>query len=1025
MQNHLLARFWRRAALMAVMAVGVISLQSGQLSAQQPPPNNPATGTPTIIGALRVGEVARVDTSSIADADGLTDTEFSYTWFADDDLLEEGAFFRAATSINEYALAPYDAGLTIKVQVHFDDDQGNSESLDVQATSTVAAVAPDAPPDLSGSLGDPGELDLSWPTPAVCDFTVVFDCWLDLDRTFSVGDGGSEITGYTVQWKLASGSWGVASHVSEAEVTTTSHTVAGLSASSTYTVRVLARNAVGAGTPSTEVTVSGTNLNVGPVVSGKAAPSFFETNPRDVETYIATDPESDTITWSLSGPDASFFSIADGVLNFDSAGDYEDPRDAGRNNVYEVTIHASDGSNSAVFHVTVVIQDVDETPLVAGPTTINVRGSTTAYVGRYGATDPEGFVTSWEPLSGVDAQHFEFSDAGDLSFTAVPDFDNPADTNGDNTYQVTVSASSDGDRGTRTGTLDAGVTVTDPNQVIRPPIIFGGGGGGGGSRGPTPSEADFEWTVEHDIEELDGGNDKATGLWSDGTTLWIADNSDGAGDAVYAYDPKTGERIEEREFELDERNRAPRGVWSDRTVIWISDSGQEKLFAHDLESGERLPERDLALAERNRDVRGIWSADGTMWALDGGKDSIFAYDLESGDLLGEYALDSSSGDPHGIWSDGVGVWVSDHVAKRLLAYRLPALPDGEEPDEHSALERVSDEDFKKLSGASNNSPRGLWSDGGVMYVADQSDDKVYTYNMPDAIDARLATLELSGVDIGEFDSAQTEYAGTAGDDVTETTVGAEASQSGAAILIEPDDDDDPENAHQVALEDVSEITVTVTSRDESRERVYRVLVGDPGQEVPDGPAPPCFRGAVATGFSLVVYAGGSVEELVDCAQSRHGTALYTLHDGSYVPYILGAPEFVNSSFGELFAGAPATTPLIIKSDGPPTADLVESITGDDPTPPWPECLRGEIATGFSLVLYQGGAIEELVACAESRNITALYTLHDGGYAPYILGAPEFVNRSFRALFTDGLPAITPLIVKSDGVSAAAATAGAP
>ncbi len=545
---------------------------------------------------------------------------------------------------------------------------------------------------------------------------------------------------------------------------------------------------------------------------------------------------------------------------------------------------------------------------------------------------------------------------------------------------------------------------------------------------PTSSEADFEWTVEHDIEELDGGNDKATGLWSDGTTLWIADNSDGAGDAVYAYDPKTGERIEEREFELDERNRAPRGVWSDRTVIWISDSGQEKLFAHDLESGERLPERDLALAERNRDVRGIWSADGTMWALDGGKDSIFAYDLESGDLLGEYALDSSSGDPHGIWSDGVGVWVSDHVAKRLLAYRLPALPDGEEPDEHSALERVSDEDFKKLSGASNNSPRGLWSDGGVMYVADQSDDKVYTYNMPDAIDARLATLELSGVDIGEFDSAQTEYAGTAGDDVTETTVGAEASQSGAAILIEPDDDDDddPENAHQVALEDVPEITVTVTSRDESRERVYRVLVGDPGQEVPDGPAPPCFRGAVALGFSLVVYAGGSVEELVDCAQSRHGTALYTLHDGGYVPYILGAPEFVNSSFGELFAdGVPATTPLIVKSEGPPTADPAGSITGDDPTPPWPECLRGTVATGFSLVLYQGGAIEELVTCAESRDITAIYTLHDGGYFPYILGAPEFVNRSFRALFTDGLPAITPLIVKSDGVSPAAATAGAP
>ena len=31
-----------------------------------------------------------------------------------------------------------------------------------------------------------------------------------------------------------------------------------------------------------------------------------------------------------------------------------------------------------------------------------------------------------------------------------------------------------------------------------------------------------------------------------------------------------------------------------------------------------------------------------------------------------------------------------------------------------------------------------------MYVADASDGKVYTYNMPDAIDARLAALTLSG-----------------------------------------------------------------------------------------------------------------------------------------------------------------------------------------------------------------------------------------------------------------------------------------
>ena len=240
---------------------------------------------------------------------------------------------------------------------------------------------------------------------------------------------------------------------------------------------------------------------------------------------------------------------------------------------------------------------------------------------------------------------------------------------------------------------------------------------------------DFEWNVTRDIDDLGSGHDKPSGTWSDGATLWVLENGDGADDAVYAYDLATGERVEDREFELDEANRAPRGVWSDRTVIWISDSGQEKLFAHDLESGERLPERDIALADRNRDARGIWSDDETMWVLDGGKDSLFAYDLATGELLAEYALDPANDDPRGLFFDGVTFWVSDHGEKRIFAYRLEAGEDGED-----ALARNRDEEFPNtvLSRAGNNSPRGLWSDGDVMYVADESDARVYTYNMPDA-----------------------------------------------------------------------------------------------------------------------------------------------------------------------------------------------------------------------------------------------------------------------------------------------------
>ena len=586
---------------------------------------------------------------------------------------------------------------------------------------------------------------------------------------------------------------------------------------------------------------------------------------------------------------------------------------------------------------------------------------------------------------------------------------------------IEVSASHDGD-------AIGSVTITI-TEVPLPPVIFTGGGGGGAS-GPTPSDLDFEWNVTRDIEELDAGHGDPTGAWSDGVTLWLLENGSGADDAVYAYDLESGERVEELEFELDAGNLAPRGLWSDGSTTWISDSGKDKLFAHDLASGERLPDSDLALHPDNDDPRGIWSDGATMWVLDGRDNALFGYDLASGDLLAAYALDDDNDDPHGIWSDGVGVWVSDHNDKRLFAYRLP-VPDAEEVEGEALeleLERVTDEEFTKLSSASNNSPRGLWSDGDVMYVADASDGKVYSYNMPDAIDARLASLTLSGVDFGEFSGSQTEYQGVASEGATETTLAASPAQRRATVVVEPADRDVVAEGHQAAVADGTEVTVTVKSADESRARVYRVRLGDAAEEESAAEASAaeasaaeaseqqsaaaCLRGAVAAGFSLVVSAGGSVDELVACAEDRRVTSLYTLDDGAWVSYIVGAPGFVNERFGELYAeGLPAPTPLIAQSEGPPSADPAGGVAVV--TESWPDCLRGELAAGFNLVLYEGGSADDLDACAASREVTAVYALVEGEYVPYILGAPELVNRRFGELFADGLAPATPLLARHD------------
>ena len=542
----------------------------------------------------------------------------------------------------------------------------------------------------------------------------------------------------------------------------------------------------------------------------------------------ATDPDSDTLTYALDRAGSGLFAIDDqtGQLSTKATLDYE------TRGSYTVTVTARDpfGLTDAIT-VTITVTNVNEPPEFpsseSGVRAVSKTAGPGTNVGApVAATDPDAGDTLTYRLSGTNAASFAIDEhTGQITVGAGTVLNPEIQPS----YAVRVTArDSSGD----SDEIDVTITVSEPPP---PPVITGGGGGGGG---PSPSKVDFKWTVTRDIESLDSGHDTPSGLWSDGAVVWLAENGDGADDAVYAYDLATGERVESREFALDETNRAPRGFWSDRESVWVSDSGRERLFAYDLATGDRLEDREIELAEGNADARGIWSDGQTMWVLDGRENSLFAYNQESGELLADYALDSANGDPRGIWSDRISVWVSDDGAKQLFAYRLPMLDgeeeaEGEEEPESVALERVKDEDFTLLSRASNNSPRGIWSDGDVMYVADASDDKVYTYNMPDAIDARLASLTLGGVDFGEFDGGRTEYEGIPGEGVTETTIEATTVQRRTDVTIHPPDaDGDDANGHQVDLSSVSEVTIAVASADGSRTKVYRVLIERPFVELP-------------------------------------------------------------------------------------------------------------------------------------------------------------------------------------------------
>ena len=213
---------------------------------------------------------------------------------------------------------------------------------------------------------------------------------------------------------------------------------------------------VSPGSPGAIPVVTG-QQNQPPTVSGSASPSVAE-NTTTVGTYTATDPEGDTVTWSLNN-NTDFEITSGGVLSFKVAPDFEGTTS------YTVVVIASDGNSTGELSVTITVTGVDEPPVVSGLATVEIDEGETD-VASYSAEDPEGATVSLVALSGDDAAKFKIDSDGDLSFKSAPDFENPTDVatppdQPDNVYEVTVGYSD----GSLTGTLDVEVTVTDVNET--------------------------------------------------------------------------------------------------------------------------------------------------------------------------------------------------------------------------------------------------------------------------------------------------------------------------------------------------------------------------------------------------------------------------------------------------------------------------------------------------------------------------------------------------------------------------------
>ena len=151
------------------------------------------------------------------------------------------------------------------------------------------------------------------------------------------------------------------------------------------------------------------------------------------------------------------------------------------------------------------------------------------------------------------------------------------------------------------------------------------------------------------------GQERSSGLWTDGDALWIANVGRDDWESVY---------IGAYRIDYEHPNPWIRRCGGDREIYGI-ESGRQPALAIS-RSGNTKP-------------GGLWSDGVTMWVVDTDDDRVYAYDMGTRQRLEHLEIDSSvlaaagNEDPWGIWSDGERLWVTDTDDARVYVYgAMPA-----------------------------------------------------------------------------------------------------------------------------------------------------------------------------------------------------------------------------------------------------------------------------------------------------------------------------------------------------------------
>ena len=314
---------------------------------------------------------------------------------------------------------------------------------------------PDAPGDLSVATNDDSPttaLDVSWTAP---------------DST-----GIPAISDYDVQYRTRGSShW--KDHDFDSDGNTTKTTITGLDSNTTYQVHVRAKNEEGKGQWASG---SGSTERVRLTVAFHSATwAVDEGGTSQITVNVTPTADRDvTVTVTMTGSGATLSGLDTGntltiargqsSASFTISGEQDDDAVDG-----EVTLTLSTNAdgvglvNPSVTTVTILDDEDPNTPPVITTTSSVSVGENQTAVTTLEATDPDDDpITGWSINGGADDSLFNLTDDGVLTFHTAPDYENPTDAGGDNSYTFEVAAS-DGTDDSAPLTLTVNVTdISEP-----------------------------------------------------------------------------------------------------------------------------------------------------------------------------------------------------------------------------------------------------------------------------------------------------------------------------------------------------------------------------------------------------------------------------------------------------------------------------------------------------------------------------------------------------------------------------------